>query len=150
MYLLLHDLQDLHGAGLYTNAAGNALGSRILGLHYHDLHGAGLHALAAGNTQLLIDHVHAGLGVLGDGALLAGTHALAALDTGVGLCALTLCNDLDAAQIRIEFLIESGGASTDALQAGHALNIFIYRQLLHIKVPLFNLFPEYYTSIFAK
>ena len=133
MYLLLHDLQDLHGAGLYTNAAGNALGSRILGLHDHDLHGASLHALAAGNTQLLIDHVHAGLGVLGDGALLAGTHALAALNAGHGLSAGTLSDNLDAGQILMELLVESGGASTDTLQACHALDIFLNSQLLHNK-----------------
>ena len=34
---------------------------------YHNLHGAGFHALAALDAQLLVDHVNAGLGVLGDG-----------------------------------------------------------------------------------
>jgi len=130
--LFLNDLQDLHGAGLDTDAAGNALGCGSLGLQHHDLHGAGLHALAAGNTLLLVDHVHAGLGILGDGIMLAGTHALAALDTGIDLgSAVLACHDLDAGQIGIEFLIESLRASLDALQAGHALLAFFDSQFLH-------------------
>ena len=113
--LLFHDLQDLHGASLYADAAGDALGGGAVFGHDHDLHGAGFHALAAGGAQLLIDHVHAGLGVLGDGTGLADLSALAALDAGHGLSACALGNDLDAAQIRVEFFVESVGAGTDAL-----------------------------------
>ena len=137
MKLFLHDLQDLHGTCLHANAAGNALGCRILRLHDHDLHGASFYTLTTGNAQLLIDHVNAGLGVLGDSTLLTGTHTLTALDAGVRLCALALGNDLNAAQIGIEFLIESGGASTNTFQTCHTLSILIYRQLLHTKDPLF-------------
>ena len=136
--LLFHDLQQLHGACLHADTAGNAFRGGILRLHDHNLHGAGLNALAAGNTQFLIDHVNAGLGVLGDGFMLAYAHALAALDAGVGLCAGTLCNDLDAGQIRIKFLVESGGASLDALQASHTFSILIDNELLHNEILLLS------------
>ena len=95
------------------------------------MHGAGFHALAAADTLLLVDHVHAGLGVLGDGLVLTGSHALAALDAGLGLGTGTLGNDLDAGQILIKFLIESLGAGADALQTCHALYIFLNSELLH-------------------
>ena len=49
--LLLNDLQDLHGASLDTDTAGDALGSRILRLENHNLHGANLDTLAAAITQ---------------------------------------------------------------------------------------------------
>ena len=124
MKLFLHDLQDLHGTCLHANATGNALRCRILRLHDHDLHGASFHTLTAGNAQLLIDHVNAGLGVLGDSTLLAGTHALTALDAGIGLCALALGNDLNAAQIRIKGLKKRIGASTNTLQASHTFCTF--------------------------
>ena len=129
--LLFDDLQDLHGASLDTDAAGDALGNRILILLDHDLEGAGFLALAAANAQLLVDHVHTGLGVLGDGTVLTGLHTLAALDADHGLGTGTLGNDLDAGQIGIEFLVECLGAGLDALQAGHTLSIFIDSQLLH-------------------
>ena len=120
--LLFHDLQQIHGADLDTDAAGDALGGRILGLHDHDLHGAGFHTLAAGNAQLLVDHVHAGLRILGDGTVLTGLHALTALDTGHRLSAGALGNHLDAAQIGMKLLVERIGTGTDALQASHALD----------------------------
>ena len=125
LFLLLHDFQHFHGAGLDTDAAGNALGSRCFGLQNHDMHGAGLHALAAAHTLLLVDHVHAGLGILGDGIMLAGAHALAALDAGIGLCNVTLGNNLNAAQAGIEFLIESFGAGLDTLQTCHTLGTLL-------------------------
>ena len=137
MKLFLHDLQDLHGTCLHANTAGNALGCRILRLHDHDLHGASFNTLTTGNAQLLIDHINASFGILGNSTLLAGTHALTTLNTGVRLCTLALGDDLNAAQIRIEFLIESGGASTDTFQTCHTLSILIDRQLLHTKDPLF-------------
>ena len=136
--LLFDDLQDLHGACLCADTAGNALGSGALALHDHDLHGACLDALAAADAQLLVDHVDAGLGVLSDGTVLTGSHALAALDAGIGLCAGTLCNDLDAGQIRIEFLVESSGASLNTLQASHTFSILIDNELLHNEILLLS------------
>ena len=129
--LLFHDLQHFHGADLGTDAAGDALGGRAFGLHDHDLHGAGFHTIAAGNAQLLVDHVHAGLGILGDGTVLTSLHALTALDAGHGLGTGTLGNHLDAGQILMELLVESGRAGTDALQAGHAFDILFNSKLLH-------------------
>ena len=132
MKLLFDDLQDLHGACLCADTAGNALGCRTLSLHDHNLHGAGLDTLATTNTQLLVDHVDAGLGILSDSAVLTDLHALAALDADVGLCIVALCNDLDAGQIGIKLLVESGGAGLDTLQASHALLALLDSQLLHI------------------
>ena len=122
--LFFHDLQQIHGANLDADAAGNALRSRAFRLHDHDLHGAGFHALAAADTELLVDHVHAGLGILGNGAVFTGLHALAALNAGHRLDTGALCNNLDAAQIRMKFLVKRSGAGTHALQTGHALNAF--------------------------
>ena len=136
MKLLFDDLQDLHGASLCADAAGNALGCRTLSLHDHNLHGAGLDTLATTNAQLLVDHVDAGLGILSDRTVLTGSHALAALNAGIGLCTGTLCNDLDAGQIRIEFLVESGGASLNTLQASHTFSILIDNELLHNEILL--------------
>ena len=153
MQLLFDDLQDLHGAGLDADTAGDALGCRALGLQDHDLHGAGLDALAAANTGLLVDHVHAGLGVLGDGAVLTGLHALAALDADHGLCVVALGSDLDAAQIGIKLLVESGGASLNTLQASHALFALLNSQLLHIcNLLMISYFVnhEHYTTKTAK
>ena len=138
MKLLFDDLQDLHGACLCADTAGNALGCRTLSLHDHNLHGAGLDTLAAADTQLLVDHVNAGLGVLSDGAMLTGSHALATLNAGVGLCAGTLCNDLNAGQIGVEFLVESGGASLNTLQASHTFSVLIDNELLHSKILLLS------------
>ena len=138
--LLLYNFQHFHGAGLDADAAGDALGSGVLGLEDHDLHGAGLHTLAAADAVLLVDHVHAGLGVLGDGVVLAGLHALAALDAHIGLGAGSLGNNLNAAQILIEFLIECLGTRTDTLQACHALNVFFYREFFHDKTNSFMYF----------
>ena len=140
MYLLFHDLQDLHGACLDADAAGDALGSRIFGLHDHDLHGAGLNTLAATDALLLVDHVHTGLGVLGNGLMLTGTHALAALDANVGLGSVALGDDADAGQIFIKFLVERFGASLNALQTCHTLGIFLYSKLFHKKVIPFSIY----------
>ena len=132
--LLFHDLQDLHGASLDTNAAGNALGSgAVLGSH-HNLHGAGFNALAAGGAELLVDHVNTGLGILGDCASLTDLCALTALDADHGLCFALLIYDLDAGQILMELLIESGGTCVNTLQACHALAALFNTKLLHSKV----------------
>ena len=131
MELLFDDLQDLHGTGLDTDAAGDALGSGTLGLHDHNLHRAGLDTLAAADALLLVDHVNTGLGVLGDGFVLAGTHALTALDADIGLGSASLLNDLDAAQGDVIFLIECFGASLCTLQASHALGILLNGELFH-------------------
>ena len=93
---------------------------------YHDLHGASSHTSAAANAQLLVDHVHTGLGILGNGAMLAGTHALTALDTNIGLCFAVLAgNDLDAGIDGIGLLIEGLRASLSALQTSHAFRVLL-------------------------
>ena len=140
--LLFHDFQHFHGASLDTDAAGNALGSRTLFGHDHDLHGAGLDTLAAADTLLLVDHVNAGLGVLSDGFVLAGTHALAALDANIGLCSAVLVDDLDAAQGDIVNLIKSLGTGLDALQASHAFCALLNSELLHKRTLLYYLFTK--------
>ena len=129
--LLFDDLQNIHGASLDADAAGDALGSRALGLQNHDLHGASFHALAAGDALLLIDHVDAGLGILGDCLMLTDLHALAALDAGHGLGTVALGNDLDAGIIGVEFLVEGFGAGLNALQASHTFNILLCNELFH-------------------
>ena len=135
MKLLFHDLQNFHGASLDTDAAGNALGSNVL--HDHDLHGADFDTLAAADTLLLIDHVHAGLGVLSDSLMLTDLHALAALNADVGLGTGALGHDLNAAQGNIIFLIESLGTGLDALQASHALGALLNSELLHKRTLLY-------------
>ena len=142
LQLLFHDLQDLHGANLDTDAACDALGNGVLLLLDHNLHGADLNTLAAGNAQLLVDHVNAGLCILGDGTVLTDLHALAALNADIGLCSIALGNDLDAAQIRIKFLIESVGTCTDALQACHALLILLNSELLHNRELSFYIYDD--------
>ena len=130
--LVFDDLQDLHGASLGTDAAGDALGSRAAFLQNHDLHGASFHALTTGNTQLLVDHVDAGLGILGDSTSLTSLHALAALDAdhGLGIAGLVGA-DLNAAEGDIKFLIECFRASLYTLQTSHALLIFLNGKLFH-------------------
>ena len=86
---------------------------------------------AATNAQLLVDHVNAGLGVLGDGAVLTDLGALAALDASLRLGTGALGNDLDAAEILMELLIECVRAGTDTLEACHAFGIFLDSELLH-------------------
>ena len=147
-FLLFHDLQDFHGASLDTDAAGDALGSRTLILHDHNLHGAGLDALAAANALLLVDHVDTGLGVLGDGLMLTGAHALTTLDADVGLGNASLLNNLNAAEGHIIFLIECLGAGLNALQASHTDFVFLNSELLHKKGHSFIdiLVPFHYTG----
>ena len=91
----------------------------------HDLGGADFDALAAANALLLVDHVNAGLGVLSNCLMLTDLHALTALDADIGLCAFALGNDLNAGVIRMELLVKSLGAGTDALQASHTSDIFL-------------------------
>jgi hypothetical protein len=138
--LFLDDLQDFHGASLHADTAGNALGGRTFRRLHHHLHGANFNALAAGGAELLVNQVHTGLGILSDRTGFTDFLTLAALDTGHGLCTGTLGNDLDAGQVFIEFLKESGGAGADALQTGHAFYILFYRKLFHTdRDPLFLL-----------
>ena len=147
--LLFDDLQNIHGASLDADAAGDALGSRALGLQNHELHGANFHALAAGDALLLVDHVDAGLGVLGDSFMLTNLHALAALNAGHGLGTVALGNDLDAGIIGVEFLVEGFGAGLNALQASHTFGIFLNNELLHRKItPLFIYFFIYFIYFF--
>jgi hypothetical protein len=98
----------------------------------HDLHGANLDTLAAADAELLVDHVHTGLGILGDGTVLTDLHALATLDADIGLGpTLLACNDLNAGIVGMELLIKGFRASLNALQAGHTLYIFLNSELLH-------------------
>ena len=129
--LFLHDFQQFHRACFDADAAGNALGGGAAFLEHDHVHGAGFGALAAADALLLVDHVHAGLGVLGDGIVLTGAHTLAALNAGIGLCTGTLGNDADTALILVKFLIKSLGAGSNALQTCHALHIFLSNELLH-------------------
>ena len=131
MYLLFDDFQNFHGAGLDADATGNALGGGVAFLQNHDLHGADFDTLAAADTLLLVDHVNAGLGVLGDSLSLTDLHALAALDTGHGLGSVALGNNADAGQILVKLLVESFGAGLDALQTCHTFDIFLNSELLH-------------------
>ena len=156
--LLFDDLQDLHGACLDADAASDALGSRTVFGSDHNLHGANLNTLAAGGAELLVDHVNTGLGVLGDRTGLTDLSALTALDTDHRLCLALLFYDLDAGQILMELLIESGGTCVNTLQACHALAALFNTKLLHSKVsPLLNsyisvilykAFPKIATIIF--
>ena len=100
---------------------------------YHDLRGADLHALAAADALLLVDHVHAGLGVLGDGLVLTDLHALATLNADIGLRAGALGYDSDAGQILIKILVKCLRAGTYAGQTGHAFCVLFHNELLHNK-----------------
>ena len=129
--LFFNDFQDVHGTGLDTDAAGNTLAGSAAFFQNHYLHGTCLHALAAGNTELLVDHVNAGLGVLGNGTMLASLFTLATLDAGHGLCAGPLGYDLDAGIIRVELLVKSIGASLDAFQTSHTFRTLLNHEFLH-------------------
>ena len=100
---------------------------------YHNLHRADLDTLAAADTLLLVDHVHTGLGVLSNGLMLTDLHALAALNTNIGLGSIALGDDLNAGQIGIELLVESLGAGLNTLQTCHTFGIFLNGELLHGK-----------------
>ena len=81
---LLHDLENIHRAGLGADAAGNALGSVALrGIQHDQAERADRNALAAAVAELFVDAVNAGLLILGDGALGAGTSAFSALNAGL-------------------------------------------------------------------
>ena len=105
--LLLDDLQDLHGAGLDADAAGDALGSGGVVVLDDQAEGAGLGALAAAGAQLLADHVNAGLGILGDGTVGASLGAQTALGADLGLGGALALHDLDAGLGDIILLVES-------------------------------------------
>ena len=147
MSLLFHDLQDLHGACLDADAAGDALGGDAALGSDHDLHGADFCALTTGSAELLVDHINTGLGILGDCTSLTDLSALTTLDAGHGLGAATLSNDADAGQIFIKGLVESIGAGANALQTCHALSTLLNHQLLHNKETLsFHKVNHHYTA----
>ena len=148
--LLFHDLQDLHGASLDTDAAGNALGGRTVFRSYHDLHGTSFYALAAGSTELLIDHVDTGLGILGNCTSLADLCTLTALNTDHRLCFALLFYDLNAGQVLVELLIKSGRTCINTLQTGHALSALLNCKLLHNKESPLLKVRLYYTRTFKK
>ena len=145
-HLLFNDLKDFHGAGLDADTTGDTLRSGALGLQDHNVHGTSLNTGAAADTQLLVDHVHTGLGVLGNGTMLAGAHALTALNTDIGLGGIALSNNADAAQILIEVLVEGLRAGLNTLQASHTFGIFLNNQLLHKKRTL--LFHNFYHTLY--
>lgn len=127
---VLDQLKNFHGALANALAAGNALGDLVADLN-HDLEGTCSHALAAADAKLLIDHVNA-LGILGDGILLAGLSALAALRAGLDHdAAILLISDTDAGLILVELLIEHGGAGDHTLETCIALGMISYLNLLH-------------------
>ena len=150
--LLFDDLQDLHGTSLDTDAAGNALGSRVAFLQNHDLSGTNLDTLAAADTLLLVDHVNTGLGVLGDCTSLTDLCALTALNTDHRFCFALLFNNLNAGQILVEFLIKGGGTSVHTLQACHTLGVLFNHKFLHIReFPFSYVFSKaYYNPSGAK
>ena len=115
---------------------------------YHHLGGADLHTLAAADAVFLVNHINAGFRVLGDCIMLAGLHALAALDAHIGLCPGPLGNNLNAAVGGIKLLVECNGAGADTLQASHALGIFFYRELLHDGNDSFYVFYIYVVVFF--
>ena len=127
----LDDLEDFHGTCLGADAAGDALGSGLLGDLDQHMEGTYLGALAALGAELLVDGVNA-LGVLGDGAGFAGLGALAALDADHGLGGAVLLDNLDAGLIGMEVLVESVGAGLDASQAGHTFTTLFDCQLFHM------------------
>ena len=134
--LLLHDLQNFHGAGLDADAAGDALGGngRVFCLD-QNVEGADVLALAAANAELLVDHVNA-LGVLGDSAVFADGSALAALHTDHRLGLTLEVHDLNAGLVGIEFLIEGVGTCTDTFQTCHTGFTLLNSQFFHSKIPL--------------
>jgi hypothetical protein len=139
--LLFHDLQHFHRACLHANSAGDALGGSTLCGRNHYLHGAYFHTLAAGSAELLVDHVHAGLGILGNSAGLTSSGALAALDAGHGLGTAILGNNTDTRKIFIKCLMERGRTGADTFQTGHAGHVLFYSELLHQKrILLFYIF----------
>jgi len=145
--LLLNDLQDLHGASLGADTAGDTLGGGAFSRSDHNLHGADLYTLTAGGAELLVDHVNTGLGILGDCASFANLGTLTALDADHRLGSVALGYDSDAGQIFIEFLVECVGASANALQASHTFGTFFNSELLHSKKsPLFIIFRFHYTA----
>ena len=143
----LGDLQNLHGAYLDTDTTSNALGSGShAGLANHDPEGACGLTLATADAELLVDHVNAGLGILGNGTLITSCCALAALNAGHGTDLTGTLYDLHARLILMEFLVKCLGASTDALQASHALGTLFHCKLFHNNTPLCIIFilPYHY------
>ena len=117
--------------GYDADTASNTFCCGVLRLQDHYLHGAHFNTLATADTVLFIDHIDTGLGVLCNCFVLTDLHALAALDTSHRLCTGTLCDDLDAAKIRIELLIKSNRTSAYALQASHTFGILLDSEFLH-------------------
>ena len=133
---LLHDLENVHRASLGADAAGGALGGVGLVRSLHDqAEGADAHALAAAVAELAADHVNAGLLILGDSALGAGTSAFSALNAGLRSGSALLIDDLDVGFVGMELLIVSFGTGTHARQASHALHGFLRGKLLHNYCP---------------
>jgi hypothetical protein len=131
--LFFNDLHQFHGTSLHAYAAGNALGSGILRFQNHDLRRTCLNALTAADTILLVDHINTGFRILGNCIVLTNLHALTALDAGHRLSAVALGYNLDAAKVRIKFLVKCIGACTHTFQTCHTFDILLYSKLFHIK-----------------
>ena len=121
--LAFDDFENIHGASLYAEAAGDALSSGVF--VNNDLEGADFSTLAAANAELLINNVNA-LSVLLDRACFTNLSALTALDADHGLGFAVLFDNLDSGLIGIKYLIVSFGTCTDASEASHASCFFVY------------------------
>ena len=149
--LLLNDLQDLHGASLGADTAGDTLACSATFRKDNDLGRTSLSTLAAGCTQLLVDHIYTGLGILGDRTAFTSLHTQTALNADHGLRTVLALHDMDAGKIGMECLIESLGAGFNASQASHTFHIFLNSQLFHNGGFSFVfLVPVYYTATIKK
>ena len=119
-FLFFNDFQQLHGAGLNTDAAGGAFAGIRDGLVLDDeAEGTRFNAFSAAGAELAADHPDA-LGVLGDRAVGTDLGALAALDTGHGTDVLAALNDLQSGLIGVEFLIVCvGDRKSTRLNSSH-------------------------------
>jgi len=121
--LAFFDLEKIHGASLYADTAGDALGCGMTG--NHNLEGAYFCTFAAACAELLVDHVNA-LCVLCDCAGFADLRALTALDADHGLGFAVLFYDLDAGFAGIKFFVKSFRACSYTSKTCHASFIFSY------------------------
>jgi hypothetical protein len=82
--------------------------------------------------------------------MLTDLSALAALDADHRLSLALLLHDLDAGQVLMELLIESGGTCVNTLQTCHALSALFNSKLLHYKESPLLIIRLYYTRNFFK
>jgi hypothetical protein len=84
--------------------------------------------------------------------MLASLFTLAALDADHGLSVTSLIGaDLDSAEGHVKFLIECFGTGLNALQASHALGVFLNSQLFHNGgFSFLNILQKDYTARYRK